>query len=181
MKKIISLLSFFICSFVYVYAQPPGHADRYGFSPEDSTRNLPKPQKGLNKGRMFADNGLNIEMTTPGNIKKPEVSYFVYDSLKNPLDAKQYTGTVKYVFGNANQYIEVKLIPSGKNNQYIATLEAWHEYKQAIVTLKKDEHTSSVTFFNTTPPKSSTPSLNDPQQQTRPMQGGGMMPRMGGY
>jgi hypothetical protein len=121
---------------------------------KDSSALLPKPEKGPNKGRMFSNNGLKIEMNTPSNTKKPEVSYFVYDSLSTPIEATQYTGTVKYVFGNINQYLEVKLVPKGKPNQSVTTLEAWNECKQIIVTIKtKDGRSGKVSFVNEPPPK----------------------------
>jgi hypothetical protein len=107
-----------------------------------------KPVKGPNHGRMLRSNTVKLEMVTPTNTKKTEVSYFVFDSLDNPLDAKNYTGIVKYIFGDPNQYIEVYLVPKGKNNQYMATLEDWNEYKKAIVTLKANGQTYRYVFFN---------------------------------
>ena len=123
----------------------------------DSSKHVPhqKPEKGPNHGKMLKHNGVNLEMVTPSNTKKHEVSYFLYDTLSNPIDAKTYTGTVKYVFGGPNQYIEVYLVPTGKSNQYVATLEDWNDFKRAIITLKADGKIfSTYTFFNTIPVQS---------------------------
>jgi hypothetical protein len=108
----------------------------------------PKVEKGPNHGKIFSNNGLKIEMVTPANTKKHEVSYFVFDTLSNPVEAKNYKGSVKYVFGGPNQYIEVPLVPTGKNNQYVTTLEDWDEYKKTIVTLKANGQIYTVTFYN---------------------------------
>lgn len=137
----------------------------------DSSEFLPKPQKGPNKGKMFSSNGLKIEMLTPSNTKKPEVSFFVYDSLSVPIEASQYSGTVKYIFGNINQYLEVKLVPKGKPNQSVTTLEDWNECKQIMVMVKtKDGKTGKVNFVNEPPPKAEDPNKLGPSPIGAPQQ-----------
>jgi hypothetical protein len=143
-----------LTSITAVFAQDP-NSNTSGFHKDSSMHHNtfhPKAEKGPNHGKIFANNGLKVEMVPPSNLKKHEVSYYVYDTLTNPVEAKNYKGSVKYVFGGANQYIEVPLIPTGKNNQYVAALEDWNEYKKAIVTLKANGQIYSVTFYNNVHP-----------------------------
>jgi hypothetical protein len=132
-----------------------------------------KTEKGPNHGRMIQNKGVKVEMVTPSNVKKFEVSYYVFDSLTNPLDAKAYTGTVKYIFGGANQYLQVKLVPSGKTNQYVATLEGWNEYKKAIVTLKANDQVYTFTYHNYVAPTDQSQTTNLGGQQHHRGGGGG--------
>jgi hypothetical protein len=140
-------LALFFTSISYAFAQHPhGHS---GMHKDSSMHPHPKYEKGPHHGKMFTNNDLKVEMVPPSNVKKHEVSYYVFDTLTNPLDAKNYKGSVKYVFGGPNQYIEVPLVPTGKENQYVAALEDWNEYKKAIVTLKANGKIYTVTFYNT--------------------------------
>lgn len=104
-------------------------------------------EKGPHKGNMISKNGIKLEMVSPSGDKGNDVSYYLYDSLNKTVDAKLYTGSVKYVFGNASEYLEPKLIFSN-GNKYIATLEGWQEYKKAIVTLKSVDKTYTFYFSN---------------------------------
>jgi hypothetical protein len=115
----------------------------------------PKMEKGPHKGKMMTKDGLKMEMVPPSNEKGNDVSYFLYDSLNKTVEAKSYTGTVKYVFGGPNEYLETKLSPSGASNQYVATLEGWQEYKKAIVTLKVGDKTYTFFFPGAVPPSQS--------------------------
>ncbi|HVD99750.1 MAG TPA: hypothetical protein VNB90_16190 [Cytophagaceae bacterium] len=149
-KRIFSLLIILLFSCVHLYAQKQQQkAFASHYHQGDTSQLLPKPEKGPNHGRMFKDKEMKIEMLTPSSQKKPEVSYFIFDTLNNPLEAKNFSGTVKYVFGGPNQYLEANLMPSGLANQYIARLEDWNEYKKAVVTLKQNgKVVCSVTFYN---------------------------------
>ncbi len=162
------LLSLFTC-ITSGYAQYNNN-DNSHHQHQDSSANLgehphQKTEKGPNHGKIVLNNGLTLEIVTPSNVKKFEVSYFIFDSLSNPLDAKLYTGTVKYIFGGANQYLQVKLVPSGKPNQYLATLEGWNEYKKAVVTLKANNQTYSFSFFNSVTPVDHSQTTNQGGQQ----------------
>lgn len=98
---------------------------------------------------MLSINGLKVEMVPPSGDKGNDVVYFLYDSLNKAVEATLYSGTVKYVFGGPNEYLETKLNPL-THNKYIATLEGWQEYKRAIVTLKADGKTYTFPFVNST-------------------------------
>ncbi len=120
----------------------------------DTAKVYPKTVKGPNHGKMIRQNGVQIEMLTPANTKKPGISYFLFDTLGLPVAAGLYTGTVKFVFGGPNQYIEVPLLPGGKSNQYSSSLEDWKECKEMIITLKASgKIAASVAFLNTVPVK----------------------------
>ena len=175
---------FFFClilSFTVItsQAQRPSH---HGGYPKD-TSGRPggeleqKPERGPNRGKMMRNGIMKVEMVTPTNIKKPEVFYYLYDSTNQAIDSKLYTGTVKYVFGGPNQYLQVKLVPavSGKNNQYSATLEDWKDYKQAIVTMKGNGREYQFVFANTLPVHRG----SDSDQNNSNNQNGGQ-PRGGG-
>ena len=148
MRTLIYLLFFVLAGFTKVYSQYTHHHQKSDSSANPGEHHLQKTEKGPNHGKIVLSNGVKVEMVTPSGKKKTEVMYYVYDSLSKPVDAKLYTGSVKYIFGNANQYLQVKLVPSGESNQYIATLEGWNEYKKAVVVLKANDKTYTFSFYN---------------------------------
>jgi hypothetical protein len=176
--KLLLLLVCVLTTLLSAYAQHPSRVEK-DTSSRPGGELVQKPEKGPNKGKMMRSGELKVEMVTPGNLKKPEVMYYVYDSLNHMLDAKLFTGTVKYVFGGPNQYLQVKLLPvtSGKNNQYVATLEDWKDYKMAIVTMKGNGQAYNFVFLNTLPVRDQSGGNQSGGQQNS---GGGMNPGMNG-
>ncbi len=153
MYKVISCICFAIFSLGHIQAQyhHGGHGQHHQGDSTHRSFNPPKIEKGPNKGKMISKDGLKVEMVPPSNTKGDVVTYYVYDSLNKIVDAKTFAGTVKYIFGGPNEYLEAKLIPTGATNQYAATLEGWQEYKKAVVTLKANEKVSTFTFVNFVP------------------------------
>jgi hypothetical protein len=177
MKVLNCLLLFIFTCITSGYAQYNGtHHHPTDSSDHKEEHPHQKTEKGPNHGKMVQNKEVKVEMVTPSNVKKFEVSYYVFDSLTNPLDAKLYTGTVKYIFGGANQYLQVKLVPSGNVNQYVASLEGWNEYKKAIVTLKANGQVYTFTYHNYVAPTidHSQTTNQGGQQHHRGGGGGGM-------
>jgi len=145
-----------LCCATTIYAQQPTqhHSSHH---PDSTEHHHHRPGKGPNNGRITHDKDIKVEMLTPFNIKKLDVSYFIFDTLEKPLEAKNYKGTVRYIFGKATQYIDVHLVAKGKPNQFVSTLEDWHDYRQAIVTLKRDTMTYRISFYNPNPVQAKQP------------------------
>lgn len=178
MKQLIFILTGILCYSTALAQGPPAHygGNRVHNKGGDTSQVLQKPEKGPNHGRMLMHNGIKVEIVTPSNAKKPEVNYFVFDSLNNPVNAKQFTGTVKYVFGSANQYLEANMIPSGKPNQYFTSLEDWRDCKHMIVTLKENgKMRATMMFMNIDAPPPKTTDSGDHHHQGR-QNGNGMNP-----
>ena len=148
-KKIAILSLFAFVGIVKASAQEKHHhGDWHTDSTQKGAFGRPQFEDGPHKGKMGYSNGIKLEMVIPSNSKKVDVSYFLYDTLNKATDAKAYTGTVKYVFGGANEFLETKLAFGKESNQYVATMEGWQEYKRAIVTIKSGEKTCVFYFPN---------------------------------
>ena len=149
MKSIITAICITWISVVTVNAQGGGHGEGHhgGHHRRDSS-SAPRHriEKGPKGGKMVTHNGIKLEMDVPSG-KKNDVSYYLYDSLTKPLSVQPYTGTVKYVFGGPYEYLETKLKLSGRENQFVATMEGWQEYKRAIATLKLPSGQSFLFVF----------------------------------
>ena len=142
--SLYSILLLFI-----VFTQVKAQQNRSSWDSDTTKRTFTRQEteKGPNKGKMVTGNGLKLEMVTPS--KGDDVSYFLYDSINRLVDAKLYKGTVKYIFGGANEFLEANLNSTAVINKLIARLEGWGEYKRAVAVLKSGNKVYTFYFFNT--------------------------------